>query len=87
MHLHEVYEKEVGHKHGEKRRKKLHKKEESSGKIAVALGSGEMASHHALDVRFEVRILAPQLQKVLRFGGFFFSNNKHGMLNAITWNR
>jgi hypothetical protein len=30
--------------------------------LASILGSGEMASHHALDVRFEVRILAPQLQ-------------------------
>jgi hypothetical protein len=29
------------------------------------LGSGEMASHHALDVRFEVRILAPQPKKYL----------------------
>jgi hypothetical protein len=32
------------------------------GKIAVALGSGVTATRHALDVKFGVRIPAPQLE-------------------------
>jgi len=42
--------------------------------LASILGSGEMASHHALDVRFEVRILAPQLQSPK--GDSFFTDEK-----------
>lgn len=42
-----------------------------NGKILVAVGSGATAARHALDVKIEVRILAPQLKKVLQMWRIF----------------
>ena len=42
------------------------------GKIAVALGSGVTATRHALDVKFEVQVLTPQLKRPSARGSFIF---------------
>jgi hypothetical protein len=47
-------------------------KNEISGKIPVALGSGATAARHALDVKIGVRIPAPQQEKAQKSNSGLF---------------
>lgn len=56
-------------------------KKEEGGKIPAVLGSGVTVTRHALDVKFEVRILAPQpITNCPHFGDNWFNINLSNVL-------